>query len=327
MAIIRVKTDYPTIQAAVDAASSGDIILVERGVYNEQVTISTSYIQIIGEEGAVLDGKFQLGRAFFLNSVNNVKIKLFQIKNYNTDAIYINYGSFNVITKNVLKDNSNAGIELYTALDTQISDNIICGNGYYGIYNYQSRNTRIEGNTISSNGSSGIYLYYTDATSDIYHNHIFNNYNYGIICYGNNSRIALNKVHGNNSYGIYVYQNCLVKGNEVESNGSDGIYSSYVSNTIRENKVSSNTLNGISVYGNYSTIFENFSTKNRNGILIGSSLNYVARNVAKENTNFDIVRLRPNNQFKNNECEKSNPPGLCCEKEHKECEPEIEEVQ
>ena len=62
-ATIVVDTDEPTIQAAVDAASSGDTVLVKKGkgtgnkgVYHEDVEIFDKSITLKCEKGAVLDG-------------------------------------------------------------------------------------------------------------------------------------------------------------------------------------------------------------------------------------------------------------------------------
>ena len=43
-----VPADYPTIQAAVDAAAEGDTILVAPGVYSENVVVSTSRLALRG---------------------------------------------------------------------------------------------------------------------------------------------------------------------------------------------------------------------------------------------------------------------------------------
>jgi hypothetical protein len=45
---LRVPQDHPTIQAAIDAASAGDTIVVARGTYNENVTIGKS-VSIVAE--------------------------------------------------------------------------------------------------------------------------------------------------------------------------------------------------------------------------------------------------------------------------------------
>lgn len=51
---LEVPVDYPTIQAAVDAANSGDAILIASGVYVEQTTISNKNLTLIGRPGTIL---------------------------------------------------------------------------------------------------------------------------------------------------------------------------------------------------------------------------------------------------------------------------------
>jgi len=47
---LHVPADYPTIQSAVDAASSGDTIHVAPGVYVEQVTVAEKDLTLIGKQ-------------------------------------------------------------------------------------------------------------------------------------------------------------------------------------------------------------------------------------------------------------------------------------
>jgi plastocyanin len=57
---LRVPEDYRTIQAAVDAAKSGSLVLVSPGIYKEAVTVTTPNIVIRGLDRSrtVLDGEF-----------------------------------------------------------------------------------------------------------------------------------------------------------------------------------------------------------------------------------------------------------------------------
>ena len=49
VSVIRVPQDAATIQAAVDRAQPGDIVLVSPGVYREAVLIQKSYISLIAD--------------------------------------------------------------------------------------------------------------------------------------------------------------------------------------------------------------------------------------------------------------------------------------
>lgn len=59
--VLGVPGDYPTIQTAVDAAQPGDLVLVEPGVYREQVNITTPQIVLRGTDRneVIVDGQFE----------------------------------------------------------------------------------------------------------------------------------------------------------------------------------------------------------------------------------------------------------------------------
>src|SRR5580765_8200901 len=56
---IHVPADFPTIQAAVNAATAGDLVMISKGVYHEAVDVKTPGITIRGEDrmGVELDGR------------------------------------------------------------------------------------------------------------------------------------------------------------------------------------------------------------------------------------------------------------------------------
>ena len=51
---------YTTIQDAVDSANTGDLVLISPGVYNESVTVTTSYLTLRGTDRnkVIIDGEF-----------------------------------------------------------------------------------------------------------------------------------------------------------------------------------------------------------------------------------------------------------------------------
>jgi hypothetical protein len=54
---LRVPADYPTIQAAVNAAQTNDIVRLAPGVYAEQVTVLRKHLALLGSPGAVVRAK------------------------------------------------------------------------------------------------------------------------------------------------------------------------------------------------------------------------------------------------------------------------------
>src|SRR5918994_1107816 len=59
---LHVPGDYDTIQAAVDAAEPGDLVLIEPGVYEESVSVTTPELTVRGTDRneVILDGGFEL---------------------------------------------------------------------------------------------------------------------------------------------------------------------------------------------------------------------------------------------------------------------------
>src|SRR4029453_4473403 len=60
---IPVPADLPTIQEAADHVRPGGMVLIAPGVYREQVTVTTPYVTIRGEDRnrTIVDGGFQAG--------------------------------------------------------------------------------------------------------------------------------------------------------------------------------------------------------------------------------------------------------------------------
>ena len=65
-AILRVPEDYPTIQAAVNAAKPYALVSIAPGIYHEVVTVRTAHLTIRGRDrnGVILDGNFKLTNGF-----------------------------------------------------------------------------------------------------------------------------------------------------------------------------------------------------------------------------------------------------------------------
>lgn len=87
-----VPADYPTIQAAVDAAEPGDLILIHKGVYNEAVVVQTDNIVIRGidRNEVVLDGQYaEIGSENgIIISANGVAVENLTIRAYTRNGLF-----------------------------------------------------------------------------------------------------------------------------------------------------------------------------------------------------------------------------------------------
>ena len=165
---------YSSIQSALDAANTGDIISVSEGTYFENVVIKTNGILLIGnnKEKTIIDGK-QTGSVIRIES-DNVTVSGFTLLN--------NGGS----------GKEDAGITIYSAINNMVANSIILNNTI-GVAIYSSSNNNIiTGNYIKSNYRNGIFLFNSN-DNKIYNNNIQNN---KIGFYGDSAR--MNNIYSNN---------------------------------------------------------------------------------------------------------------------------------
>jgi parallel beta-helix repeat protein len=123
---IVVPNDYPTIQAAVDAAIDGDTIFVKAGTYHENVVVNKT-ISLIGEDAntTVIDG-IPSGETLVSVTKNNVTISGFTIRSspdrYDT-GIFLSSSNFSSIEGNVITECYDG-----VTLDLNSSNNLLYGN-------------------------------------------------------------------------------------------------------------------------------------------------------------------------------------------------------
>jgi len=261
---IIVPDDYPTIQAAVDVARSGDVIYVRSGIYYENVRIYGKYnLSLIGEDKytTIIDGN-GTGSVILLYGwmTRGIKIANFTIRNSGTStkeeaaAGILSYwlsGGYNIIVDNIIESNDNGICLLMDGGGNIIYGNLINANNY-GILASLSGGNQIENNIITRN-------------------------NIGISMWSGGNIILNNNVSCNNvNVAVSYYSGNIVASNYI-SNGGTGLqlwYSSY--NHIFQNTIVNNSY-GIKVqyYSNYSKIYHNnFINNSRQANQDESSLNF-----------------------------------------------------
>jgi hypothetical protein len=156
---IAVPSDYPTIQAAINAAIDGDTIAVKAGTYNENIIINKS-IKLIGEfpTSIIVDGQGS-GNAITV-SANNVLIQRIVVKNKDKYGIYCSSESVVKLTvkNSTLKD---SGWGLFAEKNCLIT---MLNNTVYN--NRNSINTDGAGILIKDNSAYGIISQIINNTVD-----------------------------------------------------------------------------------------------------------------------------------------------------------------
>ena len=143
-----VPGEYDTIQAAVTAASPGDLIVISPGTYAEAVDVTTDNLTIRGldRDGVVLDGGFELQNGIRVLGADGVAVENMTAQNYTVNGFFW------------------TGVEGYRA-----SYVTAVRNGDYGIYAFDAVKGQIEHSYTSGSPDAGVYIgqcYPCDAVID-----------------------------------------------------------------------------------------------------------------------------------------------------------------
>ena len=87
---LNVPQGYPTIQTAVDAAMPGDLILIDRGTYREEVTVTTPGITLRGVDRneVIIDGEFQRANGVRVLAADGVVVENMTAVNNTSNGFY-----------------------------------------------------------------------------------------------------------------------------------------------------------------------------------------------------------------------------------------------
>jgi hypothetical protein len=149
-----VPENFSTIQAAVDAAKSGDLVLISPGVYEESVKVDQDQIVIRGldRNEVVLDGGDELINGFEI-SADSVAIENLTVKSFRQNGIV-----FSGALREMKGEYGVYGSESNTLDGYRVSYVTSYNNGLYGIYAFASKNGLIEHSYASGHPDSGLYV-------------------------------------------------------------------------------------------------------------------------------------------------------------------------
>jgi parallel beta-helix repeat protein len=222
LAPIIVPDNYPTIQAAINAANNGDKIFVRNGTYYENVVVNKA-VSLVGDkaETTTIEGK-GVGSVVEL-TVDNVTVAGFVIRNsgigWGQSGVALNNVRGCNVSRNNITDNY-YGLWLYSSVNNSVSGNNLANNGY-GIGAYgTSNNNRMFNNNVTTSNHAGILLV-SSSNNKICENNVTNNqYSIELVSSSNNTILGNNVT--NNSHGIALYESSNhndVHENTIQNNG------------------------------------------------------------------------------------------------------------
>ncbi|MEV8456722.1 right-handed parallel beta-helix repeat-containing protein [Streptomyces sp. NPDC052095] len=235
-AVLRVPGRYPTIQAAVDVARSGDVVLVSSGVYHEAVTVRRPRVVLRGEDrdGTVVDGQFRRANGITVTGPGSV-VENLTVRNHLANGVL-----FTGVTDERLQG-VGAGGEGYDPLDTvrfpplkgfRASYVTAYDNALYGVYAFDARGGVIEDSYASGQADSGIYVGQCDPCDTLVRNNTVEHNAVGIevtnasrALYVVANTVRRNRVgvtvNSNNLEALGPQHDAVIAGNTVTGNNDD----------------------------------------------------------------------------------------------------------
>jgi Right handed beta helix region len=246
-----VPGDRGSIQAAVDAAAPGDLVLVEPGVYRESVDVATDDLTIRGTDRneVVLDGGFELDTAVRVVGADGVAVENMTARNYTANGFFwtgvVGYRASYLTTYRI---------------------------GSYGIYAFEATKGLIEHSYASGTPEGGIYVgqcFPCDTVVDdvlAEHNGLgYTGTNAGGELYIINSTFRANRVGIMPNSGTYELcfpqRGATIAGNEVHDNDQP--------DTPATRSALRNMGSGILVYGGRDNLITHNLVYDNDGIGIG----------------------------------------------------------
>jgi hypothetical protein len=256
---IRVPSDQPTIQSAIDVANNGDIVLVAPGTYSENINFKGKAITVTSEsgpQGTIIDARNADSVVFFISGEGRESVlNGFTLQNGRPPSTrssegggILIQGSSPRITNNVITNNhacNGVGIAIrfgspliqLNTITGNINDVCQIGGIGGGIYITGEGSAEILDNVISNNASAdggGIGIPGLKTTPIIKRNVIKGN---GVPAPGQSSSGAGGGIYMSGEVNALIVQN-LITGNQANDGG--GIYSFFVNGVIVNNTIADN---------------------------------------------------------------------------------------
>lgn len=240
---------YRTIQAAIDAAQSGDVILVAAGVYRESLVITTGNLEIVGAGTAASvvesdeipvrfvrapGGRLEGFSLRYTGALENPVVLIEAASPLLVDndisggtlaGVESRNGAAPTLFGNHIHDNLGTGVLVHSAADATLTDNLIERNGlgevhHPGIEVRDNGRAVVQFNRLLVNGGSGAFVH-QGASVELMGNTIVGNGLHGVAIEDRaQAQVLSNSLWWNAEVGVLLRENgsATVAGNVVARN-------------------------------------------------------------------------------------------------------------
>jgi nitrous oxidase accessory protein len=304
--------EIKNISEAIQKASDGDVIIVQKGFYQEGNIIINKKIKLVGIDYPVVDGG-NTSEVFTILS-DSVSLTGFQVQNcgvsYVKDyaGIKVDHFDYCLIENNKLTNtffgiylkNANHCIIKNNDIEGQAKDEFSSGNA---IHTWYSKDIRVEGNSCLGH-RDGIYLEFVE-NSTIIHNTSEKNLRYGLHFMFSNNDSYIGNTFRNNGAGVAVMfsHHIIMKENLFEKNWGSNAYGLLLKDIVDGEIVRNHFIeNTIGIYGDGANRIKMEANEFRNNgwalkILGSCSGNVISGNNFISNT-FDVITNNSTNYNK-----------------------------
>jgi len=162
---------FNTIQEAVDSELEGDLVLINPGVYNESVTITTDYLTIRGtnRNSVIVDGEFMRENGIQIYDTDGVSVENLSVRNFSLNGVYWNGSKGFKGSYLTVYNNGDYGVYAFDSTDGVFDNIYASGHPDSGIYigqcypcNSLIYDNVVEGNALGYSGTNAgghLYLY------------------------------------------------------------------------------------------------------------------------------------------------------------------------
>lgn len=309
MSILNVPHYFKTIQDAIDAARSGDTIVIAPGIYHESLLIlKKEYLIISAHPGTVtLEGSNQNEVGLKIES-NHIKIKGIQFSNFRTGIISV--GNYNIFDQLTSSRNSQNGLSLIghgnQVLNCHFSQNITSGISFAGHHNTfktnhlhqcskgitalgPAKHNYLIKNVLTHIQQYALGIVASGSNHNVFYKNSIDHCQHGIIIQNGSIQAVRNSINHCSICGIVIQQDkSIISQNTLKSNETG--LDLYTDNSeITGNTIQSGHQTGINVNGNHNTITQNIVLDYESvGLIITGYKNHQEHNHL-QNNNVNLI--------------------------------------